>query len=112
MSDEMTVEQPAERRAHIRRKTFLGGTVSNEAITRFSCIVRDLTVDGARVECAANRWLPDTFRFSIPAKHCQLRGRVVWRNGNMVGVYFDGFELGAIEELSGVAQPTDASLPN
>lgn len=102
----MYADQPIERRSLTRAKVFLGGNVANDSMLAFPCIVRDLTADGARVEYAANTYVPDHFQFRIPAKGCVLRARVIWRRNNEAGLYFEGFEIGSIDEVQHASTPT------
>ena len=96
-----------ERRANARQRVLLGGKIiTDDLIEPFECTIRSLTLDGASISIAGNARLPETFRFSIPSKECVLRGHLVWRDGQKAGVYFDGFDFGALElTASSVSEP-------
>lgn len=90
-----------ERRKHIRRKVLLAGRVAIHGDQMLPCVIKDLTHDGARLLINSSTLLPDRFRFEIPSKHCALRARVIWQTEDMVGVFFDGFDHGSLDGLSG-----------
>lgn len=93
----MAADHQPERRSANRQKVYLGAKVSTGVhFEPLDCVVRNLTADGAYMVLSGNARLPDTFRLAIPAKECILHARIVWRAGGSFGVYFDGFEFGAI----------------
>lgn len=94
----MQDDQIAERRKSLRQRVFLGGKITTDLhFEPFECVIRDLTIDGARLVMPANEKLPERFRLAIPAKECMMRVRSIWRSGKTIGVYFDGFEYGGLE---------------
>ncbi|MGE3245696.1 MAG: PilZ domain-containing protein [Beijerinckiaceae bacterium] len=85
----------SDRRKHARRRVFLGGQISvDNHFEPRECIIRNLTHDGARISFPAAAVLPTHFRLSIPAKDCFLRAKVVWREDDVAGLYFEGFDYG------------------
>ena len=57
------------------------------------CVIRDLSVTGARLELGDTSHIPDVFDLIVadgPGFTC----RVAWRRGNMMGVSFQQLEVG------------------
>jgi hypothetical protein len=78
-----------ERRQTIRQKSFLRGCVYSFGRTNSaSCIIRNISCDGARVVFAAAVNIPDVIEFAIPEKMRTVRARVTWRHGNELGLAF------------------------
>jgi hypothetical protein len=88
-----------ERRQAGRRKSFLRGLVyfdnKNGAL---SCLVRDLSDEGARIIFSENVTVPETFDLHILQKNQTLRARVTWRRGDEIGLGF-----GAVAAAAAVA---------
>lgn len=67
----------AERRQFGRRQTYLHGWISVPGRPKLSCIVRDISVAGAKLELQAPSWLPFTFQLTIDASRfatmCEIR---------------------------------------
>ena len=54
-----------------------------------ACTVRDVSLTGARLRLAAGAILPDRVTLRVPIRgECRL-GRIVWRDGDAVGVQFE-----------------------
>ena len=54
----------------------------------WSCTVRNLSEDGARLEVANSSWLPNHFDLDVIARDMRQPVRVIWRDGGLLGVTF------------------------
>jgi hypothetical protein len=79
-----------ERRQAKRHKSFLRGFVDfDKRLGVMSCVVRDLSDQGARILFSENVAIPSVINLHIPQKDLTLRARVEWRRGEEVGLTFD-----------------------
>lgn len=81
----------AERRTEERNDCNVGAFVKTGA-GEVDCVVKDLSPQGARIEVADARLLPDEFALMIPAvpgAHQKFDARVIWRLERSVGVSFN-----------------------
>lgn len=80
-----------ERRSATRRRTIIGGLIEQPG-TRgtMSCMVRDLSPAGARLEFHNTGTVGDRFALVMPQKGRRAEARVVWRTFGEAGVAFDG----------------------
>ena len=78
-----------ERRISRRLKSFLRGFVYfDKRRGTMSCLVRDLSVEGARIIFSEAVTIPDMINLHIPQKSQTLRARVTWRRGDEIGLGF------------------------
>lgn len=78
-----------ERRKMPRQRTLLGGTVRElNKLSTWSCTVRNINDNGARLEIANTSWLPNQFDLEIASRDMRQPVRVIWRTMNQVGVVF------------------------
>lgn len=79
-----------ERRDDARRRVLLGGWIETAAfLPDLACTVRDVSLTGARLRIAGDAILPGRVILRVPVRgECRL-GRVVWRDGESVGLRFD-----------------------
>lgn len=78
-----------ERRAHPRPRIYLGGTIAfNKRACVLSCVVRNLTPDGAKVTFDQGAVVPNDIDFVVPQRAENWRGRIVWRAPNAAGIAF------------------------
>ena len=79
----------SERRNSRRLKSFLRGFVYfDKRRGAMSCLVRDLSGEGARIIFSENVTVPETFDLHILQKNQTLRARVTWRRGDEIGLGF------------------------
>jgi len=72
-----------------RLKSFLRGFVYfDKRRGTMSCLVRDLSGDGARIIFSEAVTIPDMINLHIPQKNQTLRARVTWRRGDEIGLGF------------------------
>jgi hypothetical protein len=58
-----------------------------------SCLVKDISIGGARIAVKRHMDLPETFELYIAAHDLQVRrARVCWRHGDFAGVAFSAEE--------------------
>jgi hypothetical protein len=80
----------AERRRTARQKSFLRGMIYfNNRRSAVDCLIRDISVHGARVIFSDAVQTPDVLDLYIPQKEQTLRSHVIWRNGTEVGLAFE-----------------------
>ena len=92
-----------ERRLAGRRKSFLRGLVYfDNKHGALSCLVRDLSDEGARIIFSENVTVPETFDLHILQKNQTLRARVTWRHGDEIGLGFGAAAAGS-ENLDAAA---------
>jgi hypothetical protein len=78
-----------ERRNSRRLKSFLRGFVYfDKRRGTMSCLVRDLSGEGARIIFSEAVTIPDMINLHIPQKSQTLRARVTWRRGDEIGLGF------------------------
>ena len=78
-----------ERRNSRRLKSFLRGFVYfDKRRGAMSCLVRDLSGDGARIIFSEAVTIPDMINLHIPQKNQTMRARVTWRRGDEIGLGF------------------------
>jgi hypothetical protein len=79
----------SERRNSRRLKSFLRGFVYfDKRRGTMSCLVRDLSGEGARIIFSEAVTIPDMINLHIPQKNQTLRARVTWRRGDEIGLGF------------------------
>ena len=76
-----------EPRSETRRRCFLGARIAfNNRNSTLDCLIRDISVRGARLEVAKPDELPDAFDLEIPREGRRFRAEVVWRRGLSCGL--------------------------
>ena len=87
-----------ERRETARRRVCFGGLVRVASfLPEIACILRDVSLDGARIRVAPGTALPACFDLVVPCRGETRRARVVWRDGDTAGL---GFEDAAADTVS------------
>ena len=76
-----------ERRQFGRRQTLLHAMITGRGRPPIACIVRDLSVSGARIEVEAPAWLPSRFRLIVEGT-LKTECEIVHRSTDAVGVRF------------------------
>jgi hypothetical protein len=73
-----------------RQKAFLKATIrfQNRSVT-MDCVVRDISISGAKLEIHDSFTLPPEFELEIPQRGAILRCRLVWRTEGAAGVKFE-----------------------
>ncbi len=78
-----------ERRRAARQKSFLRGSIQfNNGRNSTDCLIRDITVHGARLVCSDTIPTPDVIDVYIPQKEQTFRAHVIWRHAQDMGVAF------------------------
>jgi hypothetical protein len=79
----------SEQRRSVRQKTFLRGCIHFDGGRKSAdCVVRDMTVDGARLTLSDPTSVPDEVKLDVPQKKIMVDARVQWRRGVALGVAF------------------------
>ena len=91
-----------ERRRHPRLRTYIGAQiVFNQRRSVLDCLVRNLTVDGARVEFTNTALVPEAFDLIMPYRNEVRRVRVRWRAQDAAGLALEPLDAHAWLEESG-----------
>jgi hypothetical protein len=77
--------KPSEQRRHPRHELGLGAMVTWPVTV--PCTISDVSATGARLTTKYPRSLPNEFHLALNAD-LMRRCRVMWRNGNQVGISF------------------------
>jgi hypothetical protein len=78
-----------ERRRVIRQKSFLRGCIQfNNGRNSADCLIRDISIYGARLTFSDSITTPDVIDVYIPQKEQTFRSNVIWRHGQELGVAF------------------------
>lgn len=79
----------AERRDSYRRRILMAGTLRFKTRRSvFSCVIRNLSDSGARLDISGAHWVPDRFELDIPHQDIRVEVRAMWRNSEQIGVAF------------------------
>ncbi len=82
-----------DRRRTQRNRVYWGGEISfSEYLEPFECVVRDISVEGARICLANNTKLPEAFKLWVASRQMHVRVRQIWREGPVAGIRIEGFE--------------------
>ena len=93
-----------ERRNSRRLKSFLRGFVYfDKRRGAMSCLVRDLSVEGARIIFSEAVTIPDMINLHIPQKNQTVRARVTWRRGDEIGLGFPAADAATEAKLDAAA---------
>jgi hypothetical protein len=92
-----------ERRGTRRQKSFLRGFVYfDKRRGVMSCLVRDLSDDGARIIFSEGVTIPEAINLHIPQRDKTFRAKVTWRRGDEIGL-----ALIAAEEVAASSQESE-----
>jgi len=87
--------EPLVTRMEFERRSVTRTTISKDALLFFdaqrgvlTCRVQDVTNSGAGIELHALNLLPLNFELSFDSFHTVRECRVIWRQGDFVGVAF------------------------
>jgi len=84
----MTDTLLTERRSETRRRVFKGGVITFNG-AGVDCTVRNISKRGAALDVANAAMIPARFSLAIKADDFIVRCRMVWNNGQRVGIAFD-----------------------
>jgi hypothetical protein len=95
----------SERRRARRLKSFLRGFVYfDKRRGALSCLIRDLSDEGARIIFSESVTIPDVVNLHIPQKDQTLKARVTWRRGDEIGLGFTASSATTAEPLPDPAE--------
>ncbi len=93
-----------ERRGSRRQKSFLRGVVNfDKRRGGMSCLIRDLSEDGARIILSHTVTIPEIIELHIPQRGQTVRARVQWRRADEIGFAFS-------EKTAAAASPQEGEL--
>lgn len=73
----------------LRVRSFIGGEIlHSNGSSKTQCTIRDISETGARIEVPVSITIPDHFELVVPLKNLREKSRIVWRQGNEIGVVF------------------------
>ena len=76
-----------DRRGNPRKRSYLGGIIAfNNRCATLSCVVRNVSVDGAQIVLDGSVLLPAEFDLTIPRHDRSYRARMVWRDATRAGL--------------------------
>lgn len=82
-------ETHANYRLHRRRRMLKRGRImAHRNLSTIDCVVRDGTENGARLKVVSQLQVPDEFRLINDTDETSFDCRVIWRNGDEMGVCF------------------------
>jgi PilZ domain len=79
---------PLQRRDSVRHRAFLKARILIQDRTTMDCMVRNMSLSGARLEVSQNFILPAEFELEIPQRGSVLLCALKWRKDDAVGVKF------------------------
>lgn len=80
-----------ERRSAYRRRALMSGTLRFKARNgSLSCVIRNLSVTGAKLAADRAYWIPAHFELEIPHQDIRIDAHVVWRDDREIGIAFVG----------------------
>lgn len=80
-----------ERRKLPRGRVYYGGTIAfNDRTSTLSCVVRNFSRFGAKIEFENPALVPDEVDFEIERKAISCSARLVWRDRFAAGLVFSG----------------------
>ena len=87
----------SERRGIRRQKSFLHGFIYfDKNRGTMSCLIRDLSDDGARIIFSEMVTIPEHVNLHIPQRDKSVRARVQWRRGDEIGLSFEATPVTAV----------------
>ena len=79
----------SEHRREARQRTFLKGRIIfNNGSSSMDCLVRDMSISGARLALSQSAVLPEAFDLYIPQKEKTYRSSLRWRRSDGIGITF------------------------
>lgn len=79
----------SEHRRETRQRTFLKGRIIfNNGSSSMDCLVRDMSMSGARLALSQSAVLPEAFDLYIPQKEKTYRSSLRWRRSDGIGITF------------------------
>jgi hypothetical protein len=79
---------PIQKRDAVRQRAFLKARIRIQSRTTVDCMVRNLSLSGARLEVGPTFTLPTEFELEIPQRGAVLQCALKWRKDDAVGVKF------------------------
>ena len=80
-----------ERRDETRRRVCLGGQIETAAfLPAIPCMVRNVSLAGAQLRVCPAAILPERLMLYVPVRGERRIARLAWREGDKVGLRFDG----------------------
>lgn len=78
-----------ELRQLTRNRVYYGGSLTHRVrSSTLTCLVRNFSQFGAKIELDSSDWLPNEVDFAVERKHFSCRARLVWRYRNAAGLQF------------------------
>jgi hypothetical protein len=83
------VAEMEERRQSLRQRVFKAGTIEFNRAGGISCLVRNVSANGACVEVESVVGVPAAFKLLVIGEKAPHPCRVIWRFATRMGVAFD-----------------------
>jgi hypothetical protein len=75
------------------------------------CVVRNVSLSGARLEVSPTLWLPNEFELEIPQRAAEFKCALMWSKDDLVGVKFLS-SIGATPDAPDVEETEDLRSEN
>lgn len=77
-----------DKRNHSRHQCNLKGKIKLRGSDVSDCIVKDISIGGARLLCQVSGWIPSEFSLELPNGFPPINARTIWADNEIVGVQF------------------------
>ncbi|MEM7290346.1 MAG: PilZ domain-containing protein [Pseudomonadota bacterium] len=82
-------DQYSERREHARRKCSMQANIIMGGSVISKCIVKDISLKGARLVFQNGRWVPSRFQLQLPDGLPPIDARRIWSEKDAMGILFE-----------------------
>ena len=103
----------SEQRSKTRQRVLKAGTISFNNGAVISCVVRNISVDGAALEVESQAGIPPEFSLVIRTEQFSENCQVRWRKSKRLGVVFQPRQTqscGVDHALDALADPSAACI--
>ena len=77
-----------DRRADYRQRTYLGGLMITDEAATVTCVIRNLSPDGAMIQVSSEDGVPDSWLLIDIKNGVGYHAKTVWREAARAGVRF------------------------
>lgn len=77
-----------DNRRHSRHDCNIRGKVKIGSTTVINCILKDISIGGARLVFPAGSWIPSEFSLELPNGFPPISAKKVWLENDSVGIKF------------------------
>ncbi|MEM7069160.1 MAG: PilZ domain-containing protein [Pseudomonadota bacterium] len=77
-----------DRRGYPRKKTNRLATISIKNSYVCRCVIKDISLTGAKLAVPEHSWIPDNFKMICPDGEYSLEAAKIWSKNGFIGVKF------------------------